>query len=142
MEILHKLIKTVKIYIRTTLKCKEFDTLSNKRQKNIVKKVKKACRRRWFSLHAGVNAVFDEYEGSVKNLQKIQSDHSLGSLATVLLQKIKDHEFLGTLYLLKFMLSKTFQTRCLNFCWIVPAINRCKTKTQEIERKGYVWAEF
>ena len=60
---------------------------------------------RWLSLHAGVNTVFDKYEELVKALQKIQSDHSLGSLATVLLQKIKDHdhEFLGTLYLLKFV---------------------------------------
>ena len=110
--------------------------------------MKKACRTRWLSLHAGVNAVFDEYEGLVKTLQKIQSDRSSGSLATGLLQKIKDHEFLGTLYLLKFMLpnlsalSKTFQTGSLNYSRIVPAINRCKTKIQEIERKGDVWAEL
>ena len=79
-------------------------TLSNKRQKKIVKKMKKACRTRWLSLHPGANAVFDEYKGLVKTLQKIQPDRSSGSLATGLLQKIKDHEFLGTLYLLKFML--------------------------------------
>ena len=97
---------------------------------------------------AYVNAVFDEYEGLVKTLQKIQSDRSSGSLATGLLQKIKDHEFLGTLCLLKFMLpnlsalSKTFQTGSLNYSRIVPAINRCKTKIQEIERKGDVWAEL
>ena len=87
----------------------------------------------WLSLHAGVNFVFDDYEGLVKTLQKIQSDRYSGSLATVLLQKINDHEFLGTLYSLKFMLphvsalSKTLQTGSLNFFRIVPAINRYKT---------------
>ena len=110
--------------------------------------MKKACRTLWLSLYAGVNAVFDEYERLVKTLQKIQSDHSSESLATGLLEKIKDHEFLGTLYLLKYMLpnisalSKTFQTGSLNFSRIVPAISRCKTKIQEIERKGEVWAEL
>ena len=64
--------KRLKIYIRTTLKCKEFDTLSNKCQKNIVKKVKKPFRTRWLSLHDGVNTVFDKYEGLVKTLLKIQ----------------------------------------------------------------------
>ena len=39
-------------------------------------------------------------------------------------------------------LSKTFQTGSLNFSRIVPAINKCKTKIQEIERKGHVWAEL
>ena len=86
--------KRLKIYVRIALKRKEFDTMSNKRQKNIVKRVKKACRTRWLSLHAGVDTVYDEYEGIVKTLQKIQFDRSSVSLAIGLLKKIKDHEFL------------------------------------------------
>ena len=110
--------------------------------------MKKACRTRWLSLHAGVDAVYDEYEGIVKTLQEIQFDRSSGSLAIGLLKKIKDHEFLGTLYLLKCMLpnisalSKTFQTGSLNFSRIIPSINRCKTKIQEIEQNGKVWDEL
>ena len=140
--------KRLKIYVRIALKCKEFDTMSNKRQKSIVKRVKKACRTRWLSLHAGVDAVYDEYEGIVKTLQEIQFDRSSVSLAIGLLKKVKDHEFLGTLYLLKFMLpnlsalSKTFQTGSLNFSRIIPSINRCKTKIQEIEHNGKVWDEL
>ena len=117
--------------------------ISNK--KNIVKRVKKACRTRWLSLHAGVDAVYDEYEGIVKTLQEIQFGRSSGSLAIGLLKKIKYHEFLGTLYLLKYMLpnlsalSKTFQTASLNFSRIIPSINRCKTKIQEIEQNEKVW---
>ena len=96
--------------------------------------MKKACRTRWLSLHAGVDAVYDEYEDIVKTLQEIRFDYSSRSLAIELLKKIKDHEFLGTLYLLKYMLpnlsalSKTFQTGSLNFSRIIPSINRFKTK--------------
>ena len=39
-------------------------------------------------------------------------------------------------------LSKTFQIGSLNYFRIKHAINRCKTKIQEIERKGDVWAEL
>ena len=81
--------KRLKIYVRIALKCKEFDTMSNKRQKNIVKGVKKACRTRWLGLHAGADAVYDEYEGIVKTLQEIPFDRFSGSLAIGLLKKIK-----------------------------------------------------
>ena len=78
--------KRLKIYLRIALKCKEFDTMSNKRQKNIVKRVKKACRTRWLSLHAGFDVVYDEYEGIVKTVQEIQFDRSSGSQAIGLLK--------------------------------------------------------
>ena len=52
--------------IRLALKCKEFDTISNMRQEKIVKRVKTACRSCWISLHSGVHAVIDEYEGIVR----------------------------------------------------------------------------
>ena len=57
--------KRLKIKVTTTLKSKEFDMLSSKRRKNIAKKTKKACRTRWLSLHAGVDAAYEEYEGLV-----------------------------------------------------------------------------
>ena len=62
-----------------------------------------------------------------------------------MLKKIKGHDFLGTLYLLKCVLwnlpawSKTFQAECLNFSRTTPSINRWKTKIQEIEKSGNVW---
>ena len=141
--------KRLKIYIRVALKSKEFDTMSNNRQKKIAKKVKKACRTRWLSLHAGVDAAFEEYEGIVNTLKEIQSDRASGSLATGLLKKINDYEFLGTpLYLLKHMLpnlsalSKTFQARSLNYSRIIPSINKCKTKIKEVAKSGKVWNEL
>ena len=137
--------KRLKMYVKTTLKCKQFDSLSNKRKKNIVKKVKKACRTRWLSLHAGVDATYEEYEGLVRSLEKIRdTDKASGSLAVGLLKKIRNYEFLGTLYLLKHMLpnlsalSKGFQTGSLNFSRIIPSFKKCKAKLEEVKESGIV----
>ena len=114
----------------------------------MVKRLKKACRTRWLSLHAGVDAVFEEYAGIVKTLKELQNDKKSGGLATGLLKKIQAPEFIGTLYLLKHMLpslsalSKAFQKGSLNFSRITPAINRCKAKIREIESKEVIWKEL
>lgn len=80
------LSKRLKIYVRVALKCKNFSSLTKKRQKQIVKKVKKACRTCWLSLHAEVDAIFDEYEGIIKTLKEIEKDRSSGSLAKGILK--------------------------------------------------------
>ena len=49
--------KRLKIYIKTALSMHGFDTLPVKRKKNIVKRVEKACRTRWLSLHASVDVI-------------------------------------------------------------------------------------
>ena len=140
--------KRLKIYIRIALSCKDFDKMTKKGQKKMVKRLKKACRTRWLSLHAGVDAVFEEYVGIVKTLQELQNDKKSGALATGLLKKVQAPEFIGTLYLLKHMLpslsalSKTFQKGSLNFSRITPSINRCKAKISEIESKGIIWEEL
>ena len=139
--------KRLKIYIRIALNCKEFSSMSKKRQKKTVKTVKKACRTRWLSLDAGVDGVFDEYAGLVKTMEEIIKTErgKSGAKATGLLKKIMKPDFIGTLYLLKHMLpllstlSKSFQANSLNFSRIIPAINKCKTKIKEIERSGKVW---
>ena len=140
--------KRLKIYIRIALSCKDFDKITKKGQKKMVKRLKKACRTRWLSLHAGVDAVFEEYDGIVKTLKELQNDKKSGGLATGLLKKIQAPEFIGTLYLLKHMLpslsalSKAFQKGSLNFSRITPAINRCKAKIREIESKEVIWKEL
>ena len=48
------------IFMKVTLSAKEFDSLTENKKKNYVKFLKKACRTRWFSLHAGANAAFGE----------------------------------------------------------------------------------
>ena len=111
-------------------------------------KVKKPSRTRRLSLHVDVDAAFEEYEGIVNTLKEIQSDRASSSLATGLLKKINDYEFLGTLYLLKHMLPnlsaliKTFQAGSLNFSRILPSINKCKTKIKEVAKSGKVWNEL
>ena len=57
--------KRLKIYIKTALSMRDFNTLPAKRKKNIVKKVKKACWTRWLCLHASVDAIYEEYVGLI-----------------------------------------------------------------------------
>ena len=68
----------MKIYIKTALSMRDFDTLPAKRKKNIVKRVKKACRTRWLSLHAFVDAIYEEYVGLIHCLRSIQEQDISG----------------------------------------------------------------
>ena len=45
--------KRLHLYVKVTLSAKKFDSLTEKK-KNYVKLLKKTCRTRWLSLHAGV----------------------------------------------------------------------------------------
>lgn len=136
--------KRLHIYIKIALKSKQFDTLTPKRRKAIVKRMKKACRTRWLSLHAGVDAAWEEFPGLIAALKHLQSDRASGPKATGILSKINNYEFLGTLCLLKNMLpilstlSKTFQIGSLNFSRIKPSISRTKVKINDVERDGRV----
>ena len=132
--------KRLHIYIKVTLSAKEFDSLTEKKKKNYVKLLKKICRTRWLSLHAGIDVAFGEYTSLIYSLKEIQNDKASGSTASRLLKKISHYEFLGMLYLLKNILpsltelSKTFQIGSLNFLRILPAINRCKSKILEVAK--------
>ena len=45
--------------MKETLSAKEFDSLTEKKKKNYVKLLKKTCRTRWLSLHAGADSAFE-----------------------------------------------------------------------------------
>ena len=129
--------KRLHIYMKVTLSVKEFDSLAEKKKKNYVKLLKKTCRTRWLSLHAGVDADFGEYKDLIYTLK---DDKVSGSTASGMLKKMKSHyEFLGTFYLLKNILpnlaglSKTFKQETSTLR-ISPAINRCKSKILEIAK--------
>ena len=130
--------------MNVTLSAKEFDSLIEKKKKNYVTLLKKTCRTRWLSLHTGVDAAFGEYKGLIYILKEMQNNKASGPTASGLLKKISHYEFLDTLYLLKNILpsltglSKTFQTRNLNFSRISPAINRCKSKILEVAKDDRV----
>ena len=102
---------------------RDFDTLPAKRKKSIAKRVKKACRTRWLSLRASVDAIYEEYVDLIYCLRSIQEQDKSpgGAMASGLLKKMDSVEFLGLLYAMKFMLlsltalSKTFQTGAINF---------------------------
>ena len=102
--------------MKETLCAKEFDSLTEKKKKNYVKLLKKTCRTRWLSLHAGVDSAFGQYKGLIYTLKEMQNDKEPGSTSG-LLKKTSHCEFLDMIYLLKNILpsltglSKTFQTR-------------------------------
>ena len=53
--------KGLKTYIKTTLEARNFDQMSKRQKKKLVRKVKKAVRTRWLSLQASVYSVYSVY---------------------------------------------------------------------------------
>ena len=92
--------------------------------------MKKAVVTQWLSLHATANGIYDEYAGMLKALQLLESEG--GSMAKGFIKTLNSTKFLGMLYTLKVMLpsltilSKTFQTRAINFCRIIPNVSKTK----------------
>lgn len=134
--------KRLKIYIKVAMQSKNFETMSKRKKKKIVHRVKKACRTRWLSLHASVNAVHEEYAGILNALRLMSEENSvMGNCASGLLKKIDSFSFLSTLYLMKVMLphlttlSKTFQTGALNFSRVIPNIQKTKSKIMAVVSK-------
>ena len=67
--------KRLRIYINVALKSRNFEGLVPKEQKKVVKRMKKACRTRWLSLHAGVDAAWEEFGGLVDALKELEKVH-------------------------------------------------------------------
>lgn len=132
--------KRLKVYIKVAMQCKllQSSALSKKRKRNAVKRVKKAVRTRWLSLHASVDSIFEEYVGLINALRRLKDDPNSGAMAGGLLKKIDCTKFLGTLYMFKKVLphlsalSKTFQTGSINFSRIKPGISKVHANLQKI----------
>ena len=54
------------------------ETLPDNKRKNVAKKVKKAVNRRWFSLHASVDGVCEEYNGLLEKFSILQTEGGSG----------------------------------------------------------------
>ena len=95
--------KRLKTYIKTTLEARNSDQMSKRQKKKLVRKVKKAVRTRWLSLQASVYSVYQEYVWT----NPYSSEYKRSTIRPSCKKapkKIDSREFLGTLYLLKFML--------------------------------------
>ena len=140
--------KQLKTYIKTTLEARNFDQMSKRQKKKLVRKVKKAVRTRWLSLQASVYSVYQEYVWT--NPYSLEYKRStIRPSCKKAPKKIDSPEFLGTLYLLKFMLphllsylSRTFQSSNLNFSRVSPNIHVTKTKLQETHAENKILVEL
>ena len=117
------------------------------KKRKVVLRVEKACRTRWLSLHASVNALFEEYVGLLYLLKILKEDKSAGPTVTGTLKKMENFRFLGPLYLMKLMLphlsilSKTFQTGSLNFSRVFPSLNKTKNKIMAVANQNEAYRE-
>ena len=101
------------------------------------KESKKTCRTCWLSLHASVDAIYEQYVGLIHCLSSIQvQDRSLdGVMASGLLKKMEcgvlgpslNHEIYAASLT---ALSKTFQTGAINFSRIKPNLEKTKAQLQ------------
>ena len=88
----------------------------------MVRAIKNVVHTHWLGCDAGVDALFKKYVGIMQASRIMKEDRTGGGAqADGLLRKIDNPTFLGTLYMLKFVLphlstlSKTFQKASLNF---------------------------
>ena len=140
--------KRLRTNIRVGMQLKNFDAMSKRQKRKVVLRVRKACRTMWLSLHASVNAVFEEFGGLLQVLRVLSEDKSAGQLASGILKKMENIRFLGTLYLMKFTLpnlstlSKLFQTGGLNFSRIIPCLEKAKSKIMSVANENQAFKEL
>ena len=119
--------------------------LAGRTKEAVAKKVRKACRICWLlSLEQSVQSVYKSYIALLHTFQELQAD----ALPLGLYKKIKTLKFLGTLFILKEVLthlstlSKTFQTGVLNFTRIKPAVQFTQFSLQQIKTSMSPIKEF
>ena len=129
--------KRLNVYAKTALKMHDLDVLP-KEKKKVVRKVKKAVCTRWLSLHASVDAIYDEYVGLLESLKLLENEGGAGgAIAKGFGKTLRGPKFLGMLYTLKVMLpsltalSKTFQKGAITFSKIIPNVAKTKAHLQK-----------
>ena len=112
-----------------------FDDLPKSNQQRLVKRVKKACQRRWLSSQASVDTIYCEFTRLLQTLRVLNDETTpVRASAKGLLNKMNSQDFLSVLYMLKSLLlhltvlSNTFQKGELNFSPIAPNIEKTKFK--------------
>ena len=115
------------------------ETLPENKRKNVVKKVKKAVNKRWLSLHASVDGVYEEYASFLETFSVLETEEgSRGSMAKGFSKSLKSPKFTGMPYPLRVMLlsltslSRVLQTEAINLSRITTNIEKTKSKQQQI----------
>ena len=81
------------------------ETLPENKRKNVVKKVRKAVNKRWLSLHASVDGVYEEYTSLLETFTILETEEgSRGSMAKGFSKSLKSPKFTGMSCPLRVML--------------------------------------
>lgn len=121
--------KRMAAYLKVQIDMKNM-MLGEEAKKSVGKRLKKACRTRWLSFQAAVDAIVSDYESVLQTLSQMDND----ATACGLLKKMRSIQFLGDLYILKDILpilaqlSKYFQKDVISFSAINPAVKMTKDK--------------
>ena len=97
----------------------------------MARKMKKACRTRWLSLDHSLPSVYEDIELLLQTVSIVNTD----PIAIGLLKKMKNTNYIGAIYILKWLLliaaSTTEQdilTRIITFLHVAPAIRHSENK--------------
>ena len=102
-------------------------SLSTQGDEKIGKSFKKACRTRWLSMEKAIDSVYNDIVPLTQTLCLLSEDGD--SMATGLLQQVRNIKFISAVYLLHQVLpplghlSKVLQAGSVSFAAIGPAIN-------------------
>ena len=97
--------KRLNVYLKTTHKMHNMETLPDNKHKNVVKKAKKAVNTRWLSLHASVDGVYEKYVGLMETFSILETEGGSGGfMAKGFSKLLKIPKFIGMLYTLRVML--------------------------------------
>lgn len=111
--------------------------LSGKAERQVMRRVQKACRTRWLSMDKCVQGLVKDFVPIMQALRILSTKYHEAA-ATGLLSRMNTSKFVGALYVLKSVLpiltalSLTFQYGTINFPRIAPAIKCAKARLQAL----------
>ena len=112
--------------------------LNKAANREVARKLKKACRTRWLSLDASVSAIRHDFEALLQALALFE-EHDATTHG--LLRKIRCLKFHGAVYILHDVLpilsglSRHFQKGSLNFSAILPSVSLTKHKLEQLKQE-------
>ena len=130
--------KRLACYLKVQQQLKHLQLTNEKSRKMVAKKLKKACDTRWLSFNNAIQSLYADLVAVLQTLKQLKQSADQPA-AHGLLKKINKVKFIGTVYILKWILpilatlSKSFQKGAINYASIRPSINYSKDRLNEVK---------